>query len=236
MFEFLHLAETLCEVCAILGFGLAFETLNAFAALEASASMKSGTSSETQVRDVHGSSRARSNVFDILEWYRAWYHKRQEDYEQITNAARKMPLLFAILALGEYRRHHVHSVCASTSRAFSPIHPINKLKSGSCNPVRLAYDECLFAPRKLGGFREFESHVEFPSLLDIATRAQTMLSRVTVARETLSPLIFREGAHRKMSNVGVNEGKMRDVHVVHGYDARLRGATFCASRRRVVLH
>ena len=48
-----------------------------------------------------------------------------------------------------------------------------------------------------------------------------MLSRVTVARETLSPLIFREGAHRKMSNVGVNEGKMRDVHVVHGYDARL---------------
>ncbi|CAL6364674.1 unnamed protein product [Bathycoccus prasinos] len=215
--------DTLRSLCDSLGFGLAFETLNAFDALwKRLPSMKSGTSSETQVRDVLTVAREPDQMcLTYLSGIVPGTTNAKEDYEQITNAARKMPLLFAILALDEYRRHHVHSVCASTSRAFSPIHPINKLKSGSCNPVRLAYDECLFAPRKLGGFREFESHVEFPSLLDIATEAQTMLSRVTVARETLSPLIFREGAHRKMSNVGVNEGKMRDVHVVHGYDARL---------------
>jgi IS1 family transposase len=215
--------DTLRSLCDSLGFGLAFETLNAFDALwKRLPSMKSGTSSERQVRDVLTVAREPDQMcLTYLSGIVPGTTNAKEDYEQITNAARKMPLLFAILALDEYRRHHVHSVCASTSRAFSPIHPINKLKSGSCNPVRLAYDECLFAPRKLGGFREFESHVEFPSLLDIATEAQTMLSRVTVARETLSPLIFREGAHRKMSNVGVNEGKMRDVHVVHGYDARL---------------
>ena len=115
--------DTLRSLCDSLGFGLAFETLNASHALwKRLPSMKSGTSKrDTSARRAYSSSRARSNVFDILEWYRAWYHKRQRrlrtDYERCEKNA-------AIIRHPGARTNTVaitSTVCAQALRAL--FHP-----------------------------------------------------------------------------------------------------------------
>ena len=213
--------DTLRSLCDSLGFGLAFETLSAFDALWMRLpSMQNGASSATQVRDLLTVAREPDQMcLTFLNGFAPDTTNDKQDYSPIMNRARRMPLLFAVLALNDYRRQHIHGVGENTSHVFSLVHPMDGLKN--CDPFRLAYDECLFAPRNLGGFREFERHVEYPSLLDVVTESQNTLSRVIIARETTVPFKSREDARKGTSNGGAKDVMMKDVHIVHGYDARL---------------
>ena len=115
--------DTLRSLCDSLGFGLAFETLNAFDALwKRLPSMKSGTSSETQVRDVLTVAREPDQMcLAYLSGIVPGTTNAKEDYEQITNAARKMPLLFGPSWLPTNTVAITSTVCAQALRAL--FHP-----------------------------------------------------------------------------------------------------------------
>ena len=212
--------DTLRSLCDSLGFGLSFEILNAFDALWTRLpSMKNGTSSATQVRDALTVAREPVQMcLTFLNRFLPVTTNVKEDYEHIINGTRNMPKLFAILALDEYRRHQIQGGGKSTSRVSSLVHPTTRLKR--CTPARLAYDDCLFATTKLGGFREFQHHITYPSLLDVGEEARIMLSHLTIARETSSSFHPRKGMHKRNTNDGVKDST-KNVHFIHGYDASL---------------
>ena len=83
--------DTLRSLCDSLGFGLAFETLNAFDALwKRLPSMKSGTSSETQVRDVLTVARDPDQMcLPYLSGIVPGTTNAKEDYEQIRTLREK---------------------------------------------------------------------------------------------------------------------------------------------------
>jgi hypothetical protein len=221
--------DTLRSLCDSLGFGLAFETLNAFEALWMRLpSTKNGKSHASKLRAILSPALDPKQLYlAFLQDTPAWEQRSNNDRDDdegstFVHRLKSMPLLFSILALDEYRRHAPHGFLRPLEITLNGLFLFSR--KPTCNPARLAYDECLFNPTGLGGFREFQNFLLYPSLLDITQEVQLMWSRVRVERKKVSryPPLNRNGDTNNSSNTRHEDFESNDEeHVIHGYDGHL---------------